>query len=51
MCEVQNFLFLAQDINYLEKDAARELFVKYDNLNKRLNSFIRSVQKKMTSDC
>ncbi|MGW8185188.1 MAG: four helix bundle protein [Candidatus Moraniibacteriota bacterium] len=51
VCEVQNFIFLAKDINYLEKSMARELFIKYENLNKRLNNFIRSVRKKMTDDC
>ncbi len=51
ICEVQNFLFLAQDINYLDKIIAREVFLKYENLNKRLNNFIRSVLKKMTNDC
>ncbi|HBI17472.1 MAG: Ribosomal protein S23 [Candidatus Moranbacteria bacterium GW2011_GWF2_34_56] len=51
ICEVQNFLFLAQDIDYLSKDIARELFIKYENLNKRLNHFINSVKKKMTDDC
>ena len=50
ICEVQNFLFLSQNVNYLDKAASRKLFVKYENLNKRLNSFIRSVQKKMTDD-
>ena len=51
ICEVQNFLFLAQDINYLDKIIAREVFLKYENLNKRLNNFIRLVLKKMTNDC
>ena len=51
ICEVQNFLFLAQDIDYMNKTTARELFIKYENLNKRLNNFIKSVLKKMTDDC
>ena len=38
-------------INYLDKIIAREVFLKYENLNKRLNNFIRSVLKKMTNDC
>lgn len=49
-CEVQNFLFLSQDLNYIDKKVARELFTKYENLNKRINNFINSVQKKMTDD-
>lgn len=50
ICEVQNFLFFAQDIDYIEKDIAREIFIEYENLNKKLNNFIKSVQKKMTDD-
>jgi four helix bundle protein len=49
-CEVQNFLFLSQDLAYMDKNNARELFTKYENLNKKLNNFINSVQKKMTDD-
>ncbi|NTV41002.1 MAG: four helix bundle protein [Candidatus Moranbacteria bacterium] len=49
-CEVQNFLFLSQDLGYLSKDDSRKIFIKYENLNKQINSFISSVQKKMTDD-
>lgn len=49
-CEVQNFLFLSQSLGYMNKEEAREIFIKYENLNKRINSFILSVQRKMTDD-
>jgi four helix bundle protein len=49
-CEVQNFLFLSQDLGYADRKIARELFSKYENLNKRLNQFIKSVNNKMTDD-
>lgn len=42
VCEVQNFLFLTQDLNYLEKEMARKLFSEYDKLNIKLNNFIKS---------
>ncbi|PID52495.1 MAG: four helix bundle protein [Candidatus Moraniibacteriota bacterium] len=48
VCEVQNFIFLAQDVGYLKKAYARILFTKYEELNKRINQFIKSVHKKMT---
>jgi four helix bundle protein len=47
VCEVQNFIFLAQDVGYLEKDHARDVFTKYEDLNKRINQFIKSVNEKM----
>jgi four helix bundle protein len=50
ICEVQNFIFLAQEINYVEKEAARNIFTEYENLNKSLNQFIKSVNMKMTDD-
>lgn len=50
VCEVQNFLFLSQDLKYINKENAREVFVKYECLNKRLNQFIKSVNNKMTND-
>lgn len=50
VCEVQNFLFLSQDLEYANKEKVREIFTKYENLNKRINQFISSVQKKMTDD-
>lgn len=50
VCEVQNFLFLSQDLGYTEKEDARKIFLKYENLNKRINTFISSVQKRMTDD-
>jgi len=50
VCEVQNFLFLSQDLNYLEKKKARDIFIKYENLNKRINQFISSVNRKMITD-
>jgi len=51
VCEVQNFLFLSQDLKYINKGTAREIFIKYENLNKRLNQFIKSVNNKMTDNC
>jgi four helix bundle protein len=50
LCEVQNFLFLSKDLGYADKEVARELFMKYENLSKRINKFIGSVQKKMTDE-
>lgn len=50
VCEVQNFLFLSQDLGYVDKKIARDLFVKYEDLNKRINQFINSVNKKMMTD-
>jgi four helix bundle protein len=50
LCEVENFLFLAKDLHYIEKGKARIIFKRYEDLNKRMNQFIKSVQKKMTSD-
>lgn len=51
ICEVQNFIFFAKDIGYLDRNLARKIFQDYEKLNKRLNNFIKSVQKKMTNDC
>lgn len=50
ICEVQNFLFLTQDLNYIDKNIARDLFTKYEILNKRLNQFIKSVNQKMSNN-
>lgn len=50
VCEVQNFLFLSQDLGYVNKENARDIFIKYEKLNKRINTFILSVQKRMTDD-
>lgn len=49
-CEVQNFIFLAQDIGYVDKKCARDIFTKYEELNKQLNQFIKSVQRKMNEN-
>ena len=49
VCEVQNFLFLAQDLKYLDKDKAREIFTRYENLSKRLNQFIKSINNKISN--
>ncbi|MDZ7611958.1 MAG: four helix bundle protein [Candidatus Moranbacteria bacterium] len=45
-CETQNFIFLSQSLGYLEKENARKIFCKYDNLGKRINQFIKSVGNK-----
>lgn len=50
VCEVQNFLFLSLDLGYVKKEDARSIFLRYENLNKRINQFILSVQKRMTDD-
>jgi four helix bundle protein len=50
VCEVQNFLFLSQNLGYIDKKTARDIFVKYENLNKRINQFIGSVNRKMMAD-
>jgi len=49
LSEVQNFIFFAQDLGYMNKIIARELFKKYDDLNKKLNCFIKSVQIKIAN--
>jgi four helix bundle protein len=49
-CEVQNFLLLSKDLDYLGDAKTKELIEKYENLNKRINSFIKSVSEKMTND-
>lgn len=52
VCEVQNFLFLSQDLKYLTKKEARKIFSEYEQLNKRINSFIKSIYQKMSkTDC
>jgi len=50
VCEMQNFLFLSQNLGYIDKKNARNIFVKYENLNKRINKFIGSVNRKMMTD-
>lgn len=50
LCEVQNFLFLSENLGYTNREGIEEIFAKYENLNKKINSFILSVQKKMTDD-
>jgi len=54
-CEVQNFLFLSQELGYLEKQIARKVFIEYESLNKQINSFIKSVNNKssdlVANDC
>ncbi len=48
VCEVQNFLFLSQGLKYLSKEEARKIFSEYEQLNKRINSFIKSTHQKMS---
>ncbi len=50
VCEIQNFLFLSQELKYVNKKTAREIFVKYENLNKRINQFIKAVYQKINND-
>jgi four helix bundle protein len=49
VCEVQNFLFLSQELKYVDKKTARDIFRKYENLNKRINQFIKAVYRKIES--
>jgi four helix bundle protein len=42
LLEVQNFIFLAQDLKYLEKNMAREIFQDCNNVHIRLNSLIKA---------
>ncbi|KKQ79233.1 MAG: Ribosomal protein S23 [Candidatus Moranbacteria bacterium GW2011_GWD2_38_7] len=44
-CEVQNFIFMAQDLGYIKREKARRIFSDYDNLNKKINNLISSVGK------
>ncbi|MCK5081018.1 MAG: four helix bundle protein [Candidatus Moranbacteria bacterium] len=48
VCEVQNFLFLSQDLKYLEKKETRIIFSEYEQLNKKVNGFIKSVYQKIS---
>ena len=50
LVETQNFLFLAQDLKYIEKNQARKLFSDYENLAKRINGLIKSIGKKPMTD-
>ncbi len=53
VCEVQDFIVLAKDLGYLDKKTAKEKFLEYGELNRRINSFINSVgrlKKPMTDD-
>jgi four helix bundle protein len=52
VCEVQNFLFLSQDLKYLTKKEARKIFLEYEQLNKMINSFVKAIYQKMSeTDC
>ena len=45
--EVQNFLFLSKDLEYADKKKAREIFLKYEDLMKQINSVINSISKRI----
>jgi four helix bundle protein len=52
VCEVQNFLFLSQDLKYLTKKEARKIFLEYEQSNKMINSFVKAIYQKMSeTDC
>jgi four helix bundle protein len=46
--EVQNFIFFFQEIGYLDKNIARDIFGKYEKLIIKVNSFIASIKKQKT---
>ncbi len=50
LCEVQNFIFLSQDLKYLDKKEARKIFLEYERLNKKINSFIKFVYNKISAN-
>ena len=45
VAEVQNFLFLARDLNYIDAKKCRELEVQVDEIGKLINGLIRSIEK------
>jgi len=46
ICEVQDFIFLSRDLEYIKTENARKVFSDYVLLIKKLNSFIGSVGEK-----
>ena len=48
--EVQNFVFLAKDLEYVDAKMSEKLVLDYEQLAKRINAFIKSVGKLMTDD-
>ncbi|MDO8529611.1 MAG: four helix bundle protein [bacterium] len=42
-CEVQDFIFLSRDLGYIDTEVARKIFSEYEQLNKKINNFIKSV--------
>ncbi len=45
VAEVQNFLFLARDVGYVDTDTCRSLCEKGDDVAKLVNGLIRSIEK------
>ena len=45
--EVQNFIFLSQDLDYANKTISREIFSRYEDLIKQINSVISSINKRV----
>lgn len=43
--EVQNFIFLARDLNYINKQTSRELGLQTSEVHKLLNGLIRSTEQ------
>ena len=47
--EMQNHVFLAQDLNYLPKTEARNLFIKLDEVLRELNGLINAANERSLS--
>lgn len=47
--EVQNFIWLSTDLDYVTKEIAREVFRKTTDVKKLINGLIRSIEKQKTS--
>ena len=45
--EVQNFIFLSQDLGYIDRRKARGMFLEYEDLIKQINSIVGSINKRI----
>ncbi len=46
---MEHYLMKCLILKYLDKDKAREIFTRYENLSKRLNQFIKSINNKISN--
>ena len=45
LVEVQNFLILSRDLDYLQKEEVEKMFLDCDSIIKQLNSLVKSTNK------